>query len=87
MFCLFVINIHIMMTLINNGIIKIFLDCYFHISEETEIPMRMFLFSNTDGQCYYKGKTYKQGASWDDGCDYQCTCMDGVSGKYQCYNK
>ncbi|KAL5022346.1 hypothetical protein ScPMuIL_001501 [Solemya velum] len=40
-----------------------------------------------NGQCYYKGTAYKQGQKWTDGCDYECTCEDGNTGKYQCYNK
>ncbi|XP_046585152.1 uncharacterized protein LOC124292144 [Haliotis rubra] len=39
------------------------------------------------GQCFYKGKVYKQGDRWDDGCDYECVCESGNTGKYRCYNK
>ncbi|XP_071091876.1 uncharacterized protein [Haliotis cracherodii] len=39
------------------------------------------------GQCFYKGKAYKQGDRWDDGCDYECVCENGNTGKYRCYNK
>jgi hypothetical protein len=40
-----------------------------------------------DGQCYYRGKSYSTGESWYDGCDYECTCEDGASGRYRCYNR
>ncbi|GFO24026.1 collagen alpha-5(vi) chain [Plakobranchus ocellatus] len=37
--------------------------------------------------CLYKGQVYLQGAKWDDGCDYKCTCVDGSTGQHQCTNK
>ncbi|XP_071172042.1 CCN family member 3-like [Mytilus edulis] len=38
--------------------------------------------------CLYKNKVYKQGASWDDGCDYVCTCLYGqLNGMYGCLSK
>ncbi|KAK7115067.1 hypothetical protein V1264_001009 [Littorina saxatilis] len=39
------------------------------------------------GQCYYKGESYKTGETWEDGCDYQCTCVNGQTGQYKCHNK
>ncbi|GFR68031.1 collagen alpha-5(VI) chain, partial [Elysia marginata] len=42
--------------------------------------------SQTSG-CLYNGQVYQQGAKWDDGCDYKCTCVDGTTGQYQCTNK
>lgn len=41
----------------------------------------------TDGQCSYKGKSYNPGEKWTDGCDYECICEDGASGRYKCYNR
>ncbi|XP_060063144.1 kielin/chordin-like protein [Ylistrum balloti] len=34
--------------------------------------------------CIYKGQAYHQGQKWQDGCDYNCECVDGKMGKYQC---
>ena len=34
--------------------------------------------------CVYKTKQYYQGQRWRDGCDYQCTCQDAATGRYQC---
>ncbi|XP_046570033.1 uncharacterized protein LOC124278355 [Haliotis rubra] len=39
------------------------------------------------GQCFYQGKTYKQGEKWEDGCSYNCECVDGSTGAYKCTNK
>lgn len=36
------------------------------------------------GQCYYKGKLYNQGQTWQDGCQYNCTCKNGNTGFYEC---
>lgn len=34
--------------------------------------------------CVYKGKAYSQGMKWRDGCDYNCECQDGMTGRYVC---
>ena len=34
--------------------------------------------------CEYKGVRYSTGQKWRDGCDYNCVCVDGNSGLYQC---
>lgn len=39
------------------------------------------------GKCRYKGVTYQQGEKWTDGCDYDCECLDGHTGKYSCTNR
>lgn len=36
------------------------------------------------GVCVYKGKPYREGQKWDDGCDFRCECMDGSNGQYRC---
>jgi hypothetical protein len=36
--------------------------------------------------CDYKNKQYKQGESWSDGCQYNCTCEDASLGYYRCRN-
>jgi len=43
-------------------------------------------YPNATG-CYYKGSFYKQNEKWEDGCDYNCQCMDAVQGFYQCTAK
>jgi hypothetical protein len=40
-----------------------------------------------DGKCHYKGKSYQHGQKWTDGCDYECVCEDGQTGRYKCYNR
>lgn len=37
--------------------------------------------------CVYKGKQYKQGQKWQDGCAYDCECVDGSMGQFQCTDK
>ncbi|KAH3867360.1 uncharacterized protein LOC127867513 [Dreissena polymorpha] len=34
--------------------------------------------------CHYKGKVYHQGQTWDEGCDFRCTCEDERTGRYVC---
>lgn len=34
--------------------------------------------------CVYKGQAYNQGQRWQDGCDFNCICDDGMTGKYTC---
>jgi len=34
--------------------------------------------------CVYKGKEYNEGQRWRDGCDYNCECVDGMTGLYDC---
>ncbi|XP_033755713.1 kielin/chordin-like protein [Pecten maximus] len=36
--------------------------------------------------CIYKGKIYSQGDHWTDGCEYNCTCVDETTGRYNCVN-
>ncbi|XP_041376889.1 uncharacterized protein LOC121389360 [Gigantopelta aegis] len=43
--------------------------------------------NNTNSQslkCLYKGKSYSTGDNWQDGCDYNCTCVDEQTNFYQC---
>ena len=34
--------------------------------------------------CVYKGQLYKPGDSWEDGCEYSCTCEPNTGGMYTC---
>ncbi|WAR12449.1 CSP-like protein, partial [Mya arenaria] len=34
--------------------------------------------------CIYKNNIYKQGDTWTDGCQYNCTCEDATTGFYRC---
>ncbi|KAK7505814.1 hypothetical protein BaRGS_00003085, partial [Batillaria attramentaria] len=34
--------------------------------------------------CYYKGMLYRQNQRWQDGCDFNCVCVDEMSGAYSC---
>ncbi|XP_041377039.1 kielin/chordin-like protein isoform X2 [Gigantopelta aegis] len=37
--------------------------------------------------CVYKGKNYKQHQTWNDGCNYKCTCEDAMKGFYKCRSR
>ncbi|CAC5397846.1 unnamed protein product [Mytilus coruscus] len=39
------------------------------------------------GACVYKNVMYKQGQSWDDRCEYVCTCANASNGLYKCVSK
>ncbi|XP_070202959.1 uncharacterized protein [Littorina saxatilis] len=40
------------------------------------------------GRCVTKdNKMYKQGETWSENCDYDCTCLDGLTGYYSCQPK
>jgi len=41
---------------------------------------------SSDG-CVYKGRYYGGGQKWEDGCDYDCVCVDSNSGQYRCTEK
>ena len=43
-------------------------------------------FCCADG-CVYKNNLYPLGATWEDGCDFDCQCIDGTTGLYQCTAK
>lgn len=34
--------------------------------------------------CYYKGTIHRKGDRWADGCEYNCECMDDMTGRYRC---
>ncbi|XP_061197993.1 uncharacterized protein LOC133206079 [Saccostrea echinata] len=42
---------------------------------------------STKGVCIYKGQVHQQGQTWDDGCDYRCTCVDASIGQYRCSDR
>ena len=46
--------------------------------------MFLGLFAFVTEVCMYKGTQYGQGQRWQDGCDYNCVCEDGKTGKYKC---
>lgn len=37
--------------------------------------------------CDYKGMQYATGQKWQDGCQYDCECIDGSTGQYRCTEK
>ncbi|XP_060567789.1 mucin-2-like isoform X2 [Ruditapes philippinarum] len=37
--------------------------------------------------CVYKGQVFHQGDKFDDGCDYECECLDENTGQYKCVEK
>jgi len=42
-----------------------------------------FITGQTIG-CFYNGRIYGQNEKWIDGCDYNCTCVNGQTGYYRC---
>ncbi|XP_035828904.1 uncharacterized protein LOC101847773 [Aplysia californica] len=34
--------------------------------------------------CLYNGKSYKQGETWDDGCDFYCECVNATTATHRC---
>ena len=34
--------------------------------------------------CYYNGVVHNKGDKFDDGCKYNCECIDDMTGQYQC---
>ena len=39
------------------------------------------------GGCVYKSQYYRSGDHWLDGCDYNCTCVNGQTGFYRCVDR
>ena len=50
-------------------------------------PLYLELYIFCAGYCEYKGSKYAKGQTWDDGCSYTCTCIDDMSGRWQCDEK
>ncbi|XP_060585298.1 uncharacterized protein LOC132741200 [Ruditapes philippinarum] len=46
-------------------------------------PASLESFDGLPG-CFYKNQIYQEGASWNDGCNYSCRCLDGMSRLYHC---
>lgn len=38
-------------------------------------------------RCYYKGNLYQTGDTWEEGCQYRCTCRDASKGLYMCSDR
>ncbi|GFR76995.1 collagen alpha-4(VI) chain, partial [Elysia marginata] len=34
--------------------------------------------------CMYNGAFHSEGSKWQDGCQYNCECVDGTTGYYRC---
>ncbi|XP_033759496.1 WNT1-inducible-signaling pathway protein 1-like [Pecten maximus] len=34
--------------------------------------------------CYFNNVVHAHGEMWQEGCDYQCECLDGSTGNYTC---
>ncbi|XP_076470461.1 uncharacterized protein LOC143300575 [Babylonia areolata] len=37
-------------------------------------------------KCTYKNQEYREGQWWQDGCQYNCTCVDAARDFHQCYD-
>uniref|UniRef100_A0A8W8JW71 VWFC domain-containing protein n=5 Tax=Magallana gigas TaxID=29159 RepID=A0A8W8JW71_MAGGI len=46
-----------------------------------------FTASGGYSACIYKGVQHREGESWQDGCDYVCTCVNAKMGEYKCVSK
>ncbi|XP_071172353.1 uncharacterized protein [Mytilus edulis] len=46
-----------------------------------------FQDTSSKDSCLFKNNAYKQGASWNDGCEDVCTCLIGPKGLYRCISK
>lgn len=44
-------------------------------------------FTGFSGGCVYNGKYYPAGDEWVDGCNYNCTCVNGQTGFYRCVDR
>ncbi|GFO23768.1 collagen alpha-4(vi) chain [Plakobranchus ocellatus] len=42
---------------------------------------------NNTGFCQYNGVLYRQGDTWDDGCQARCVCLDQDAGIYDCTDR
>ncbi|XP_021353925.1 uncharacterized protein LOC110450632 [Mizuhopecten yessoensis] len=40
--------------------------------------------NGTLNRCFYKGQFYQTNDSWQDGCEFNCTCTDDTRGRYMC---
>ncbi|KAJ8302730.1 LOW QUALITY PROTEIN: hypothetical protein KUTeg_019126 [Tegillarca granosa] len=49
-----------------------------------EYTCMILLISDT---CEYKHKYYHQDETWNDECDYKCTCVDASRGFYRCKDR
>jgi len=60
--------------------------CFLFVNNTSSIQLQLKHHSFISG-CVYKGQLFLQGQKFDDGCDYECECLDNVTGKYQCTEK
>ena len=37
--------------------------------------------------CVYSGHEYKEGQQWQDGCQYNCVCLNETTGYYKCQER
>jgi hypothetical protein len=37
--------------------------------------------------CMYKGIAYHKGDKWVDSCEYECECVNDMTGSYECVEK
>ena len=42
------------------------------------------MYISVKGKCEYNGVKYNEGQTWNDGCDYRCTCDDAEHGYIRC---
>jgi hypothetical protein len=65
---------------------KLMLATYTKEEENTALSLCNCLLLLVDG-CAYKGMLYAQDETWEDGCEFDCRCIDGTVGIYQCTAK
>lgn len=50
----------------------------------TQATEQLTTYSFSLDGCHYKGNVYHKGDTWDEGCEFRCTCTDDRSGRYTC---
>ena len=44
----------------------------------------IIMFDCDADACVYNGRSYGQGQQWQDGCQYNCQCLNATTGYYKC---
>ena len=58
------------------------------VVDEYYICFKLISLGQGTGCLFQKtGKLYQQGETFDDGCEYKCTCTDASKGLYTCQQR
>lgn len=72
-------NIFTFVLLLDKYIINYYRSLYFTLYAQCFISVPYDLRG-----CHYHGKVYHKDQTWDEGCDFRCTCIDDETGRYTC---